>query len=47
MSAMELKASLQQYVNEANDDLLEELKRILEKHFDEPNAELRGTSTNQ
>lgn len=47
MSALEIKARVHQYVEEANDDLLEELQRILEKHYDEPNAELGGIIINQ
>ena len=47
MVATDLKSRVDEYVDGANEDVLPELKRILEKHYNEPNAGLGGISINQ
>ena len=47
MVATDLKSRVDEYVDGANEDVLPELKRILEKHYNEPNAGLGGICINQ
>jgi len=47
MVATDLKSRVHEYVEGANEDVLLELHRILEKYYNEPNAELGGISINQ